>query len=81
MRSFAEACPDESFVHQVGGQIPWRPSCVLLDRVKVIEQRIWYIQKPIRNGWSRVAILEMQIESHITFVSLLLLPKLQPPLF
>ncbi|MDZ7970566.1 MAG: DUF1016 N-terminal domain-containing protein [Nostoc sp. DedSLP03] len=43
MRAFAEACPDESFVHQVGGQIPWRHCCVLLDRVNVIEQRIWYI--------------------------------------
>lgn len=81
MRAFAEACPDESFVHQVGGQFPWRHNCVLLDHVKVLEQRVSYIQKLIQNGWSRVAILEMQIESHITFVSLQSLPILQPPLF
>lgn len=81
MRAFAEAYPDESFVHQLGGQIPWRHNCVLLDRVKVPEQRVWYIQQTTQNGWSRGAILEMQIESHITFVSLLLLPILQPPLF
>jgi predicted nuclease of restriction endonuclease-like (RecB) superfamily len=35
MRAFAEAWPDEQFVHQLGGQIPWRHNCVLLDRVKV----------------------------------------------
>jgi predicted nuclease of restriction endonuclease-like (RecB) superfamily len=64
MRAFAEAYPDESFVHQTGGQIPWRHNCVLLDRVKVPEQRIWYIQQTLENGWSR-AVLEMQIESRL----------------
>jgi predicted nuclease of restriction endonuclease-like (RecB) superfamily len=64
MRAFAEAYPDESFVHQFGGQIPWRHNCVLLDRVKVPEQRIWYIQQILENGWSR-AVLEMQIESRL----------------
>ncbi|MBH8574959.1 DUF1016 family protein [Nostocaceae cyanobacterium CENA369] len=64
MRAFASAYPEESFVHQAGGQIPWRHNCVLLDRVKVLEQRVWYIQQTIENGWSR-AILEMQIESRL----------------
>jgi predicted nuclease of restriction endonuclease-like (RecB) superfamily len=64
MRAFAEAYPDEQFVQQLGGQIPWRHNCVLLDRVKVPEQRVWYIQQTIKNGWSR-AILEMQIESRL----------------
>ncbi|WP_331001368.1 PDDEXK nuclease domain-containing protein [Nostoc sp. WHI] len=64
MRAFASAYPDESFVHQLGGQIPWRHNCVLLDRVKVPEQQVWYIQQTIENGWSR-AILEMQIESRL----------------
>ena len=40
MRAFAEAYPDESFVHQAGGQIPWQHSCILLDCVKAPEQRI-----------------------------------------
>lgn len=53
MRAFAEAYPDESFVHQLGGQIPWRHNCVLLDRVKEKEQRVWYIQQTLENGWSR----------------------------
>lgn len=64
MRAFAEAYPEEAFVHQAGGQIPWRHNCVLLDRVKDPEQRIWYIQQTVENGWSR-AVLEMQIESNL----------------
>lgn len=64
MRAFAEAYPDEQFVHQLGGRIPWRHNCVLLDRVKVPEQRTWYIQQTIQNGWSR-AVLELQIESNL----------------
>jgi predicted nuclease of restriction endonuclease-like (RecB) superfamily len=64
MRAFAEAYPDDQFVQQAAGQIPWFHNCVLLDRVKVPEQRVWYIQQTIENGWSR-AILEMQIESRL----------------
>lgn len=64
MRAFAEAYPDEPFVQQAAGQIPWFHNCVLLDRVKVPEQRVWYIQQTTQNGWSR-AILEMQIESRL----------------
>lgn len=64
MRSFAEAYPDEQIVQQAAAQIPWFHNCVLLDRVKVPEQRVWYIQQTTQNGWSR-AILEMQIESRL----------------
>ena len=62
MRSFAKAYPNEQFVHQLGGQIPWKHNCILIDKVKDSEQRLWYIQKTIENGWSR-DILAMQIES------------------
>ncbi|MHC5763368.1 PDDEXK nuclease domain-containing protein [Nostoc sp.] len=64
MRAFAEAYPDEQIVQQAAAQIPWFHNCVLLDRVKVPEQRDWYIQQTTQNGWSR-AILEMQIESRL----------------
>jgi predicted nuclease of restriction endonuclease-like (RecB) superfamily len=64
MRAFAEAYSKEEFVHQLGGQIPWKHNCVLLDRVKDPKQRLWYIEKTIQNGWSR-AVLEHQIESRL----------------
>jgi predicted nuclease of restriction endonuclease-like (RecB) superfamily len=64
MRAFAEAYPTVEFVHQLGGQIPWKHNCVLLDKVKDPQQRLWYIQKTIENGWSR-DVLIMQIESKL----------------
>ena len=64
MRAFAEAYPDEQFVHQIGGQIPWKHNCVLIDKVKVPEQRVWYIQKTIENGWSR-NVLVHQIDTDL----------------
>jgi predicted nuclease of restriction endonuclease-like (RecB) superfamily len=62
MRAFAEAYPDESIVQQSAGQIPWFHNCALLDKVKHPQERLWYIQKTIENGWSR-AVLVHQIES------------------
>jgi predicted nuclease of restriction endonuclease-like (RecB) superfamily len=62
MRAFAEAWPDEQFVHQAGGQIPWKHNCIIIDKVKDSQERLWYIHQTIQNGWSR-SILELQIES------------------
>lgn len=64
MRAFADAYPDEEFVHQLGGQIPWRHNCVLLDKLKDPIRRTWYIQKTIENGWSRNVLIH-QIESDL----------------
>lgn len=64
MRSFAENYPDEQFVQQAAGQIPWFHNCKILDKVKSAEQREFYIQKTIENGWSR-DVLVWQIESKL----------------
>lgn len=57
MRAFAEAYPDEAIVQQVAGQIPWFHNCTLLDKVKDPQERLWYIQQTIQQGWSRSALL------------------------
>lgn len=44
--------------------IPWFHNIILLHKVKNYEERLWYAQKTIENGWSR-SVLEMQIESHL----------------
>jgi len=62
MRAFASAWPEEAIVHQLGGQIPWRHNCVIIDQVKNRPTREWYIRKTIENGWSR-SVLELQIET------------------
>ena len=62
MRAFAEAYPDEAFVQQLAGQMPWYHNCVLIERVKDATKREWYIRQTIEHGWSR-NILILQIES------------------
>jgi predicted nuclease of restriction endonuclease-like (RecB) superfamily len=51
-------------VQQAAAQIPWFHNCVLLDRVKASQTRVWYIQKAIEYGWSR-SVLEYQIETQL----------------
>ncbi|WP_204136913.1 YhcG family protein [Halomicronema sp. CCY15110] len=62
MRAFAEAFPDERIVLQVVAQIPWGHSQVLLNKLDDLEQRLWYAQQTLENGWSR-SILTTQIEA------------------
>ena len=62
MRAFSEAWPDEQIVQQAAAQIPWFHNCVLLDKVKDEQQRLWYVQQTIANGWSR-NVLVHQIKS------------------
>ncbi len=64
MRSFAKSYPDEQIVQQLVGQIPWGHNVRILDSVKDYDERLWYIQQTIENGWSR-AVLEYQIESKL----------------
>lgn len=61
MRSFAEAIPDEEIVKQPVSQIPWGHIVRLIQKVKDNEERLWYVQKTIDNGWSR-NVLVHQIE-------------------
>jgi Uncharacterized conserved protein len=45
-------------------QIPWFHHCILMDKIKNLDERLWYINATIENGWSR-NILSMQIESDL----------------
>ncbi|WP_263349703.1 PDDEXK nuclease domain-containing protein [Acidicapsa acidisoli] len=62
MRALAEAWPEELFVQQVVGQIPWGHNLRILDLVKTPVERQWYIRRAIEHGWSR-NVLVHQIES------------------
>lgn len=66
MRAFAEAYPNEQIVQQVAAQIPWFHNCVLLEKVKDLNQRLWYIQQTVQYGWSR-SVLVYQIESELYY--------------
>ncbi|MBU2523659.1 DUF1016 family protein [Patescibacteria group bacterium] len=62
MRSFAEAYLDEQIVKQLASQIPWWHNIRILQQIKDLAQRIWYIRQTIENGWSR-NVLTLQIKS------------------
>jgi predicted nuclease of restriction endonuclease-like (RecB) superfamily len=64
MRAFGDAWPNEAIVQQAAAQIPWFHNCVLIDKIKNQNERLWYIGKTIENGWSR-AVLEHWIESDL----------------
>lgn len=64
MRAFAAAWPDEQIVLRVIAQIPWGHNQSLLNKLDSVEERLWYAQKTIENGWSR-DILEMQISTNL----------------
>ena len=64
MRSFAEAYPDQTIVQRCAAQIPWRHNQVLLDKLDSREERLWYAQQSLENGWSRT-ILEAQIKTDL----------------
>lgn len=64
MKKIAEEYPDFEFVQQVVAQIPWGHNIILMDKVKNIEERKWYIKQSIINGWPR-SLLTMQIESKL----------------
>jgi len=64
----------KEIIHQLGGQfdnsnslqiltfIPWRHHVLILQKIKTIEEALFYIAETIENNWSR-AILEYQIET------------------
>ncbi len=65
MRKAAEVWPAaDDFVHQVGGQLPWRHITVLLDRLRTREDRDWYAARAAAEGWSR-AVLEHKIATDL----------------
>ena len=46
-------------------QIPWAHNVLLMQRVKDLNDRLWYMQQTLVNGWSRNVLLVMiQSEAH-----------------
>ncbi|WP_146195942.1 DUF1016 N-terminal domain-containing protein, partial [Nostoc commune] len=64
MRAFAEAYPDEQIVQQLVALIPWGHNVRILDAIKDITAKLWYVQKTLENGWSR-NILTLQINNRL----------------
>jgi predicted nuclease of restriction endonuclease-like (RecB) superfamily len=63
MRTFAEIYPDANCA-AAAAQLPWGHIMVLLDKLQNNDQRQWYTQEALENGWSRT-VLTMWIESDL----------------
>lgn len=64
MRAFAAAWPDPAIVQGTLAQLPWYHHVALLDKLDAPDQRIWYGERAIDQGWSR-DVLVHQIEGQL----------------
>ena len=64
MRKFAETYAKNEISQQAVDQIPWGHNIKIFYDVGNQEERFWYIQKTIENGWSR-NVLSLQIQSNL----------------
>ena len=64
MKSFAESWPDKQIVQQLVGQLPWGHNIRIIQKLKDKEQREWYVQQTIQNGWSRNVLIH-HIDSNL----------------
>jgi predicted nuclease of restriction endonuclease-like (RecB) superfamily len=64
MKMFARAYAAGSILQRPVAKLPWRHNICILEKIKAADQRLWYAQKAIENGWNR-DILVLQIESDL----------------
>ena len=64
MKAFAEAWPDEAILQAPLAKLTWYHNLTLLEKVKSPEERVWYAEQTIQNGWSR-NVLVLQIETDL----------------
>ena len=64
MLAFAKAWSDEEVLQQLAAKLPWFHNCIVLDKVKKAEDRVWYLNQSLANGWSR-SVLTQQIKSKL----------------
>jgi len=46
---------------RLAAELPWSHNCVLIERIKDLSARIWYMRQTVEHGWSR-PILELHIQ-------------------
>lgn len=63
MRTFAETYDNENVATAVA-TLPWGHNIAILEKLHNNDQRFWYVQKTIENGWSRASLI-MWIESDL----------------
>ena len=55
---------ESEFLQPLVAKIPWTHHTIILDRIKGKEERIFYLQKTLENGWSK-SVLSLQIDNKL----------------
>lgn len=58
MRLFAQEFSESTIVPQVVEQLPWGHIVYLMEFIKNLEERVFYIKKASENGWSRAVMVQ-----------------------
>lgn len=53
MKQFAENYENEEIIREFLSKISWSHNIILINKIKNMSEREWYINKCIENGWSR----------------------------
>lgn len=64
MKKFYAEISSNEKVQMASAQIPWSHNLLILNKIKDIDERLWYMQKCVENGWS-VDVLELQIDTKL----------------
>lgn len=61
IKAFYEQYKEFSILPQVVAELPWTHNYILLEKIKDINERIWYAKECLENGWSKNVLIH-QIE-------------------
>lgn len=61
MKAFYEQYKDFSILPPAVAELPWTHNYILLEKVKDRNERIWYAEECLKNGWSKTVLVH-QIE-------------------
>src|SRR3989344_4056239 len=65
MRRFAEEYPEREIVQEVLAQLTWYHNITLIEKISSLQERQWYAQQAIKNGWSRnVLVHKIELNSY-----------------
>jgi len=59
MKKFADICHNPSILQQAVAKLQWRSILTLITKVKDNNEREWYAQKALENGWSSIVLDHM----------------------
>lgn len=64
MKKYYVAISNEQILQTPSAKIPWSHNLLILDKIKDVEKRLWYMEQTTINGWS-YDVLAFQIKSDL----------------